>query len=131
LDERETCQTHDLLGCTCECTGAPEPKLEETVDVEDEEDSDDDKLLLPGLKKASEVDIEQQEAELASRRKGKMPKLKMLMEYRHIDTKHLYANGAGGADEEELAVAVDDDVFLEVLKQSESSVGFLLTKSSS
>ena len=131
LDERETCQTHDLLGCTCACTGAPEPKLEETIDVEDEEDSDDDKLLLPGLKKASEVDIEQQEAELASRRKGKIPKLKMLMEYRHIDTKHLYSDGEGGADEEELAVAVDDDVFLEVLKQSESSVGFLLTKSSS
>ena len=131
LDERETCQTHDLLGCTCACTGAPEPKLGETIDIEDEEDSDDDKLLLPGLKKASEVDIEQQEAELASRRKGKIPKLKMLMEYRHIDTKHLYSDGEGGADEEELAVAVDDDVFLEVLKQSESSVGFLLTKSSS
>jgi DNA repair and recombination protein RAD54B len=130
LDERETCQTHDLLGCTCGCTGAPEPRLEEMADVEDE-DSDDDKPLLPGLKKASEVDIEQQEAEIENRRKGKMPKLKMLMEYRHIDTKHLCANGENVADEEELAVAVDDDVFLEVLKQSESSVGFLLTKSSS
>ncbi|KAF2997839.1 helicase [Curvularia kusanoi] len=131
LDDRATCQTHDLLGCTCECTGAPEPKLEAMVDAVEEEDSDDDKPLLPGLKKASEVDIEHQEAEIESRRKGKMPKLRMLMEYRHIDTKHLYANAEGGVDEEELAVAVDDDVFLEVLKQSESSVGFLLTKSSS
>ncbi|KAJ4376659.1 helicase [Didymella sp. IMI 355093] len=126
LDERETCQTHDLLGCTCDCTGAPEVKLQELP--EEEEDSDDDKPLLPGLKKASEVDIDAQEAELEERRKKKTPKLRMLMEYRHIDTKHI---SEGVVDEEELAVAVDDDVFLEVVKQSESNVGFLLTKSSS
>ncbi|KAL1598215.1 helicase [Nothophoma quercina] len=133
LDDRETCQTHDLLGCTCDCTGAPETKLEEPKDGEEDDasDSDDDKPLLPGLRKASEVNIEEQEAELESRRKAKMPKLRMLMEYRHIDTKHFRANAEDGVDEEELAVAVDDDVFLETLKQSESNVGFLLTKSSS
>lgn len=131
LDERETCQTHDLLGCTCACTGAPEASVEEPVGVEGDEDSDDDKPLLPGLKKASEVDIKEQEAEIESRRKAKTPKLKMLMEYRHIDTKHFRANEGSAIDEEELAVAVDDDVFLDVLKQSENNVGFLLTKSSS
>lgn len=128
LDERETCQTHDLLGCTCDCTGAPEVKLEEPLEDGEEEDSDDDKPLLPGLKKASEVNVEAQEAELEQRRKKKMPKLRMLMKYRHIDTKHI---SEGVVDEEELALAVDDDVFLEVVKQSESRVGFLLTKSSS
>lgn len=128
LDDRETCQTHDLLGCTCDCTGVPEVEPEEPLEVDDGKDSDDDKPLLPGLKKASEVDIEEQEADLESRRKAKMPKLRMLMEYRHIDTKHILE---GLVDEEELAAAVDDDVFLEVLKQSESNVGFLLTKSSS
>lgn len=129
LDERETCQTHDLLGCQCECTGTPELKLEGSTETEEDEDSDDDKPLLPGLKKASEVNIEEQEAELESRRKAKMPKLRMLMEYRHIDTKRLRVDADSGVDEE-LAVAVDDDVFLEVLRQSESNVGFLLTKSS-
>ncbi|KAF1927075.1 uncharacterized protein M421DRAFT_421943 [Didymella exigua CBS 183.55] len=127
LDERETCQTHDLLGCTCDCMGAPEVKLEDLLEVVDE-DSDDDKPLLLSLKKASEVNMEEQEADLESRRKAKMPKLRMLMEYHHIDTKHI---SEGLVDEEELAVAVDDDVFFEVVKQSESNVGFLLTKSSS
>ncbi|KAJ4320430.1 helicase [Neodidymelliopsis sp. IMI 364377] len=132
LDDRETCQTHDLLGCTCDCTGAPEPKLEQDVDTEGtEDDSDDDKPLLPGLKKASEVNIDEQEAEIESRRKAKLPKLRMLMEYRHIDTKYLCTSNESDVDVEELAVAIDDDVFLETLKQSESNVGFLLTKSSS
>ncbi|KAJ4985754.1 DNA repair and recombination protein rad54 [Stagonosporopsis vannaccii] len=132
LDERETCQTHDLLGCMCECTGSSEVKLEDSItSEEEEEDSDDDKPLLTVLRKASEVDIEKQEAEIESRRKAKMPKLRMLMEYRHIDTKHLHSDSEGRVDEEELAAAVDDDVFFEVLKQSESNIGFLLTKSSS
>ncbi|KAJ8116893.1 hypothetical protein OPT61_g1782 [Boeremia exigua] len=131
LDERETCQTHDLLGCTCNGMGVPEEKPEETAESEEGEDSDDDKPLLPGLKKASEVNIEEQEADIESRRKAKTPKLRMLMEYRHIDTKHIHAIADGEDDGEELAVAVDDNVFIEVLKQSGSSVGFLLTKSSS
>lgn len=131
LDDRETCQTHDLLGCTCDCRGAPEAKLDESVHVDEIEDDSDDEPLLPGLKKASEVDIEEQEAKIESRRKAKMPKLRMLMEYRHIDTKYLRADEEGGMDLEELAVAVDDDVFLETLKQAESNVGFLLTKSTS
>lgn len=131
LDERETCQTHDLLGCACGCTGAAEVKIEDPVASEEVEDSDDDRPLLPGLRKASEVNIQEQEAEIESRRKAKMPKLRMLMEYRHIDTKHLRADAEHGVDDEEMAAAVDDDVFLEVLKQSESNIGFLLTKSSS
>jgi DNA repair and recombination protein RAD54B len=133
LDDRETCQTHDLLGCTCDCKGAPETELEELNNGEEDDvsDSDDDKPLLPGLKKASEVNIEEQEAELERRRKAKMPKLRMLMEYRHIDTKHFRASEESEVGMEELAVSVDDDVFLETLKQSGSNVGFLLTKSSS
>ncbi|KZM26232.1 ATP binding [Ascochyta rabiei] len=130
LDDRETCQTHDLLGCTCDCRGAPEVQVGEPVNIDEGEDDSDDEPLLPRLKKASEVDIVAQEERIESRRKAKMPKLKMLMEYRHIDTKNLRA-GEDGVDEEELAVAIDDDVFLETLKESESNVGFLLTKSSS
>ncbi|KNG44406.1 dna repair and recombination protein rad26 [Stemphylium lycopersici] len=138
LDEREGCQTHDLLGCLCGCRGAPEVKLEaEEVEGDDEADGEDDGY--PSLQKASEVNIEEQEAKIEARRKAKMPKLRMLMEYRHIDTKILMEavkkddDGGEGEDEvvDDVAVAVNDDVFLNVLRQPECNVGFLLTKSTS
>ncbi|XP_014551233.1 hypothetical protein COCVIDRAFT_113502 [Bipolaris victoriae FI3] len=137
LDEREGCQTHDLLGCTCDCRG----KLEGTPDPENgesEEEGVEEEEEYPMLRKASEVNIEEQEAKIKARRAAKQPKLRMLMEYRHIDTKVLKGMDKS-ADEEsaendvgdDLAVAVDDDVFLNVLKQPECNVGFLLTKSTS
>ncbi|KAJ4373345.1 helicase [Neocucurbitaria cava] len=138
LDEREGCQTHDLLGCTCDCQGSPEIKLEVegTVSTDDE---DEEEEKYPGLRKASQVDMEEQEAKLKSKRAAKQPKLGMLMEYRHIDTKILKKIGSENekdevdtdVDVDGMAVAVDDDVFLEVLRQPECNVGFLLTKSSS
>jgi DNA repair and recombination protein RAD54B len=126
LDEREGCQTHDLLGCTCACQGAPETKLE-PEDAVSEEDDDDYPLLRP----ASQVDMDAQESKIKARRAAKQPKLRMLMEYRHIDTKILKQGDEKVLDEDEMALAVDDDVFLEVLKQPECNVRFLLTKSSS
>ena len=131
LDDRETCQTHDLLGCTCDCKGTPETKLAGSIHIDETEEDIDDQPLLPGLRKVSEIDIYAQEEEIENRRKAKMPKLRMLMEYRHIDTKYLRDGEDNGVDMEEMAVAVDDDVFLETLKESENNVGFLLTKSSS
>jgi DNA repair and recombination protein RAD54B len=140
LDERDGCQTHDLLGCMCDCRGSleatPDTEGEETGKEEDEEEGEEEKL--PMLQKASQVDIEEQEARIKARRAAKQPKLRMLMEYRHIDTKVLKGmtkrEDAEGAEDEvvdDLAVAVDDDVFLNVLKQPECNVGFLLTKSTS
>lgn len=129
LDEREGCQTHDLLGCTCDCQGGPEIKLEPETVVSAEEDDDEEDDEYPGLKPASQVDIETQESKIKARRAAKQPKLRMLMEYRHIDTKNLKGDGKV-LDDDEMALAVDDDVFLEVLKQPECNVGFLLTKSS-
>lgn len=139
LDEREGCQTHDLLGCTCDCRGSLEVGSGfEAKESEQDEDTDEEDELLPTLQKASEVNIEEQEARIQARRNAKMPKLRMLMEYRHIDTKIL--KGMARREEEEsaedeavddVAVAVDDDVFLNVLKQPECNVGFLLTKSTS
>ncbi|EMD58660.1 hypothetical protein COCSADRAFT_264941 [Bipolaris sorokiniana ND90Pr] len=135
LDEREGCQTHDLLGCTCECRG----KLEDTLGATNEQSEEEvEEEEYPMLRKASEVNVEEQEAKIKARRAAKQPKLRMLMEYRHIDTKVLKGmdKGAdeGSAEDEvvdDLAVAVDDDVFLSVLKQPECNVGFLLTKSTS
>jgi DNA repair and recombination protein RAD54B len=144
LDERETCQTHDLLGCNCGCKGELETSINPPVEVEEEDDDDDDKPLLPGLRLASQVDMDDQEEQIESRRKAKQPKLTMLMEYRHIDPKHLRGEdaeevdlvdeeGARGnsVDADAMSLAVDDDVFLDLLKEKDSRVGFVLTKSSS
>ncbi|KAF1833085.1 hypothetical protein BDW02DRAFT_397491 [Decorospora gaudefroyi] len=136
LDEREGCQTHDILGCTCDCRGSPEAKPEPEQAVSEEEEEDD---AYPVLQKASQVDIEAQEAKIEARRAAKLPKLRMLMEYRHVDTKMLKrtANKKKGDVQEEdgvmddVAVAVDDDVFFDVLREPECNVGFLMTKSTS
>jgi DNA repair and recombination protein RAD54B len=51
----------------------------------------------------------------------------MLMEYAHLDPNVLRA-----VDEnDERALLVDDDVLLEVIRERDSRVGFLLTKRSS
>lgn len=143
LDERETCQTHDLLGCECDCTGTMEIQIDPPIEVDDEDEQDDD--VLPGLRSARHVDMDEQEERLKSRRKAKQPKLTMLMEYRHIDPKHLSDADAenvdlaadgddaerSSVDADAVALAVDDDVFLDLLKEKDSRVGFVLTKSTS
>ena len=102
LDDREGCQTHDLLGCTCDCQGSPEVKMEiEEVSSADEGEEEEEEKYH-GLKKASQVDIEEQEAKIKTRRAAKQPKLRMLMEYRHIDTRAFRsANNKGDGDGEE------------------------------
>lgn len=148
LDERETCQTHDLLGCNCDCRGFLEAPIDPLTEIKEEEEEaeDEDDLPLRGFGAASQVDIEDQEERIRSRRKAKQPKLTMLMEYRHIDPKHLREEGAeevdlvgdgdedargNSVDSDAVALAVDDDVFLDLLKEKDSRVGFVLTKSSS
>lgn len=139
LDERDACQTHDLLGCECDCRGLLETNVEAPIEVDEEEDSDD-VPLLPGIRSASQVDIKEQEERIRSRRKAKQPKLTMLMEYRHIDPKHLReadatengeSVGRNSVDVDAMALAIDDDVFLDLLKEKDSRVGFVLTKSTS
>jgi DNA repair and recombination protein RAD54B len=143
LDEREGCQTHDILGCTCDCKGGPEVELEPEAVVSEAEDEieDEEEGAYMGLQNASQVNIDEQERRIEAKRKAKLPKLRMLMEYRHIDTSILKGtakkdDGQGEEKEDygvvdDMAVAIDDDVFLEVLRQPESNVGFLLTKSTS
>jgi DNA repair and recombination protein RAD54B len=144
LDEREGCQTHDLLGCTCEGRGVPEvdevlelSAVEDDVEKGDEdEDEDQDETYLE-LRKASEVDMEVQEAKIQKRgtkgKPGEQPKLRMLVEYAHLDTKFLRSEIAKGDEDkvDEMALLVDDDVLLEVLREPDCRVGYVLTKSSS
>jgi DNA repair and recombination protein RAD54B len=136
LDEREGCQTHELLGCSCEGMGVCEvevPVDEEVLGegkLEEEEGSDDDVNLLE-LRKASQVDMDAQEAAIVKKRTkgkaGEQPKLRMLMEYAHLDAAVIREAG----ESEDMASMVDDDVLLDVLKEPDCRVGFLLTKSSS
>ncbi|KAJ4288618.1 helicase [Kalmusia sp. IMI 367209] len=65
LDERDTCQTHDLLGCKCNGKGLLQAPI--SVDEEDEEHDDDP---YPGLRAASQVDMEEQEERVKERRKA-------------------------------------------------------------
>jgi DNA repair and recombination protein RAD54B len=130
LDEREGCQTHDLLGCTCDCRGSPEDKPDSELEEDEGDDDEDDEDDYPSLKPASQVDMDAQESKLKAKRATKQPKLRMLMEYQHLDTKVLKEE-TGKELDDAMALAVDDNVFLDVLKQPGCNVGFLLTKSSS
>ncbi|KAF1952173.1 DNA repair and recombination protein RAD26 [Byssothecium circinans] len=147
LDERSTCQTHDLLQCPCDCNGAPEEKikLSESILIDDEDDDEDKEDQYLSLKAASHVDMDEQESRIKARRKAKQRKLTLLMEYKHLDTKHIrgakktetvdlteeYVVGDKKVDMDAAAVSLDDDVLLEVLKEQDCRVGFVLTKSSS
>lgn len=139
LDERESCQTHDLLGCTCDCRGSLEIKTEDPEELGADSSEEDD---MPILRKASQVDMAAQEARIKARRAAKQPKMTMLFEYRHIDAKHLRharstdvldpaGDTSSSVETDDLALALDDDVFLEVLKEQDCKVGFVFTKSSS
>ncbi|KAF2183764.1 DNA repair and recombination protein RAD26 [Zopfia rhizophila CBS 207.26] len=130
LDERDQPQTHGLLGCMCEGRGGGEVEDMEAEESEEGEEED----ALPSLQRASEVDMDEQEARIknhrARGRPGDQPKLRMLMEYAHVDTKFI-RSVQEQEKEDEVAVLVDDDVLLEVLKEEDCRVSFLLTKSSS
>jgi DNA repair and recombination protein RAD54B len=115
FDEREECQTHELLGCECGGSGAPLPPPEDgenlpprndlaalsdsiKADTENEEDDDDDDddeddiPLRPKLRyrTSATVNIQEQEAEILRKKKelkdsGGKAKMVSLMQYTHID----------------------------------------------
>ncbi|KAI9843174.1 MAG: helicase [Thelocarpon superellum] len=99
LDETASCQTHDLLGCSCGGDGGhPAARAAELLptkasDVredEDEEDDDDvDLLPMPTLVKASDLHRSNQANEASTKTETKSRKKKRmasLMQYTHIDT---------------------------------------------
>lgn len=110
FDEREACQTHDLLNCECGGTGTPLPPPEEVEDqparndlatlsasVEQDgknsdEDDDDDIPLRPKLRyqTSASVNMEEQESEFQRKKKelkdsAGRGKMVSLMQYTHID----------------------------------------------
>ena len=150
LDERkQSCQTHDLIGCQCGGRGLPAAAIEETEPVAEVgvvDDSDDD---LPAvselLQKASEVNMAVQEQKLretaaAKRNTKDVKNMQSLMTYTHIDTALLWA-GEGGqhadpevdaeAEAEDMRSVIHDDVLLRVLECEDgerSRVSFAFTR---
>ena len=71
LDEESTCQTHDLLGCSCGGWGTPTSSTTTTSSGGDEtaDEFDSDNLPdLPTLIQASKVIMEEQERQIKARR---------------------------------------------------------------
>jgi DNA repair and recombination protein RAD54B len=139
LDERTDCQTHDLLGCSCEGKGY----LVEPIVPSAAVDSDDDDLPeFPGLMKASAVNddiISGKIIKEANNGKG----LGALMSYEHVSTKllsaekrdsdNVWTKGLDGDDDEEVygEVSVEDEMLMKVLCQPEKmkEVSFVFQKS--
>jgi len=112
FDEREECQTHELLGCECGGSGNPLPPPEDvdslpprndlaalsdsikddTAKGDDEDDDEDDIPLRPKLRyqTSASVNMDAQEAEILRKKKelkdsGGKAKMVSLMQYTHID----------------------------------------------
>jgi DNA repair and recombination protein RAD54B len=113
FDEREECQTHELLGCECGGSGTPLPPPEggddllprndlaalsdsikaDTEKGEDDDDDDEDDIpLRPKLRyqTSATVNMQDQEAEILRKKKelkdsGGKAKMVSLMQYTHID----------------------------------------------
>ncbi|KAL8823147.1 MAG: hypothetical protein Q9191_006130 [Dirinaria sp. TL-2023a] len=154
LDEGLSCQTHDLLGCTCGGRSMSDaaPVSDEggswTVLDDDEpvnsnsnsnSDSDSEFDLPPkstlsrGLIKANKVDMRAQEqkikddAQQKARHKSGETKMENLMAYTHIDT-----SGFNNRDarDENMAALVQDEVLLHVLKDEDNRISFVFAKTS-
>ncbi|KAF2497272.1 putative dsDNA-dependent ATPase [Lophium mytilinum] len=154
LDEKDHCQTHDLIGCTCEGKGHDAPivpitSAELVLDTEptDVVDSDEELPDLPTLLRASQVNMEEQEQRLKEQREARTklttdgkPKLRSLMQYQHLDPRYLSptraeseSEGAVREDHVDIETLMDDDILLDILKAGDEhcSIGFVFAKMSS
>jgi DNA repair and recombination protein RAD54B len=112
FDEREECQTHELLGCKCGGSGTPLPppkdgddlprrndlatlsdSIKEDTEKEESDDDDEDDIPLrpkPRYQTSASVNMQEQEAKILRKKKelkdssGKA-EMVSLMQYTHID----------------------------------------------
>ncbi|KAI4129413.1 MAG: hypothetical protein LQ338_002253 [Usnochroma carphineum] len=137
LDEgARGCQTHDLLGCTCEGRGnMADPGVSDegpwtVLGSETENDASDSGSDLPLVPttfiKASRVDMQageqkfKQDPRKASRHKNGDESMKqILMAYTHIDTSRSEGN---------LEMLVQDEVLLNVLKDEDNRICYVFAK---
>ena len=134
LDEGLSCQTHDLLGCTCEGKGLHDlavNKIEaiEILDSGDEESEDESLPDVPKLTQANKVHMEEQERKIRERRISATGKgdnrIESLMAYSHVDTSRFAEK-----DDEDMEAMIHDEVLLKVLKDEGNPVSFVFAKTS-
>ncbi|KAK4985086.1 helicase [Elasticomyces elasticus] len=159
LDEREACQTHELLACPCngQGTGVEDAiSIPDDVDnADDEARSDEDLPDIPALMmKANQVNMEEQESRIrqAARldKKGKN-KMLALMQYAHLDTTKLRVKARASSrtgqtglsledDADEIGETsanngiedvIEDEVLRSVLREDGNRIAFLFAKSTS
>lgn len=136
LDEGLTCQTHDLLGCTCGGLGAPGVPLlggrELPLEIVESDDQDGDGGFpdVPTLVQASKVNMAVQERKIAGALR-KVPKaapgvqMDVLMAYSHLDP------SAITADDQRVAALVEDRALSDLLAAEENRVTFVFARTSS
>lgn len=136
LDEGLTCQTHDLLGCTCCGRGMPDvPVLggrELPLEISESDDQDSDGFLpdVPALVQASKVNMAAQERKItgALRNVQKTPpslQMDLLMGYSHLDTSTMATE-----NDQCMGALVQDHVLLNVLKDEGNRVSFVFARTS-
>jgi len=90
LDRRQSCQTHDLLGCDCHQDGLPPEIVDETLPAQDGEEDDDDELPdlqngMPGWMTASQLEASPYRDIAKSKKSKSNGKMMGLMQYSHVD----------------------------------------------
>ena len=146
-----TCQTHDMLGCTCGGRGTRE-SLAHSFSLNEAkilgsggdlgDDEDDDLPQLRTLIKSSKVDMERQEqrikqraaaARTAANKEGRMHPL---MQYDHIDTagylrRNKDHNSTLFVSESDTKPEISDEILKIVLGESGNRVSFIFAKTAS
>ncbi|KAL9615171.1 MAG: hypothetical protein Q9167_000377 [Letrouitia subvulpina] len=130
LDEGLSCQTHDLISCSCHGRGVLNafPSKEDTV--ESLANTSDGLLSAPKLIQASKLDMDQQEREISQlarsvRMNPAESSVQPLMEYTHIDPSKF-----GARDDEELEMLIEDKVLMNILKDDSNRISFVFAKAS-
>jgi DNA repair and recombination protein RAD54B len=141
LDEGETCPTHDLLGCDCGGMGntvvLPESITDDTIERKtwgstmgdpdaDELSEDDDRIVkLEVITSAAKLHVEAQERKaqrMLHKAHGDKHKMLALMQYLHTDAEKV----SQGNDE--LETLIEDQVLLQLVKDRNTQVAFLFSK---
>lgn len=134
LDEGLSCQSHDLLGCSCEGRGLPVPfRLNgEPIGIlgSDDEAREEDMPDSLRLIQANNLNMVEQEQKIkehtrCSRNQTDPAKMGSLMAYSHIDT-----SGFARQDDDDMEALVDDQVLLNLLKDEGNRISFVFAKTS-
>ncbi|KAI5287043.1 helicase [Ascosphaera aggregata] len=154
LDEADSCQTHELLGCDCGGRGGQitvVPDIASSSEADDSSvseiarDSESEFSDSPALVKACNVSSEHINPKPKQSRRREAAKKQQLMQYYHLDPRLLLNDEMGldsvrdqDAEEEgdagrpairvKLKEQIDDDVLYSLLKESGSGVGYLFIK---